>query len=543
MGSCHETRADRTRSIIDEDYRIKQEMIRNLYYNSRVQQEFVPNPYEERRIHYYPMQNFLNAPKTIVNNEKIISKNRSVLTDVYKLEKQVGEGGYGQVFLVRHKKMNLLRAMKVIPINSKNEQEKTDEEIELLKQLDHPNIVKLFEYFSDSDKYYLITEYCKGGDLFDLIKVKKRFSELSSAYIMYQIFLALFYCHKTNHLIHRDIKPENIVVVRKNKIGEELYDVKLIDFGISKIFNKVEANSDIRVKGSLNYIAPEVLKHKYNEKCDIWSCGVILYILVMGTYPFNGKDKNEILNNIKEGNYSFTTAFIEHSSSEIRDLIHQCLLVNPSSRISAKKALNHPFFKLYEIKEFFNNVNEAFLNKTINNIKNYKINNSLQELTFTYLVHNYPNQEEIALLYRVFNKLDLNNDGKMTKEELKIGLLKYLFKDQVNKDVAEKEIDEIFNKLDRNKNGYIECEEFVRAGIDKKLLKNKKALRFTFDFLDKNKNGEVSVEELKEVFGANTERDEKALVDLIKSIDTDCNGQISFDEFYSMIMRIINGLI
>jgi calcium-dependent protein kinase len=164
-------------------------------------------------------------------------------------------------------------------------------------------------------------------------------------------------------------------------------------------------------------------------------------------------------------------------------------------------------------------------------------------LTFTYLVHNYPNQEEIALLYRVFNKLDLNNDGKMTKEELKIGLLKYLFKDQVNKDVAEKEIDEIFNKLDRNKNGYIECEEFVRAGIDKKLLKNKKALRFTFDFLDKNKNGEVSVEELKEVFGANTERDEKALVDLIKSIDTDCNGQISFDEFYSMIMRIINGLI
>ena len=256
MGSCHETRADRTRSIIDEDYRIKQEMIRNLYYNSRVQQEFVPNPYEERRIHYYPMQNFLNAPKTIVNNEKIISKNRSVLTDVYKLEKQVGEGGYGQVFLVRHKKMNLLRAMKVIPINSKNEQEKTDEEIELLKQLDHPNIVKLFEYFSDSDKYYLITEYCKGGDLFDLIKVKKRFSELSSAYIMYQIFLALFYCHKTNHLIHRDIKPENIVVVRKNKIGEELYDVKLIDFGISKIFNKVEANSDISagIEGWLRFL-------------------------------------------------------------------------------------------------------------------------------------------------------------------------------------------------------------------------------------------------------------------------------------------------
>ena len=208
MGSCHETRADRTKYIIDEDYRIKQQMIRNIYYKSR-EQEYVQEPYEQRHISYFPLQNFQYAPKTFGNKEKIISKNRGVLMDVYKPERQIGEGGYGQVFLVRHKKMNLLRAMKVIPINSKNEQEKTDEEIELLKQLDHPNIVKLFEYFSDNDKYYLITEYCKGGDLFDLIKIKKRFCELSAAYIMYQIFLALYYCHNTHHLIHRDIKPEN----------------------------------------------------------------------------------------------------------------------------------------------------------------------------------------------------------------------------------------------------------------------------------------------------------------------------------------------
>ena len=543
MGMCYETRADRTRYIINEDYRIKQAMIRTFQNYSKQQQDQLSLLSDENQFDYNKERNNQRANKPLNNNEKIISKNSSKLEEIYKLERQIGEGGYGQVFLVRHKKMNMLRAMKIIPVNSKNEEEKTDEEIELLRQLDHPNIVKLFEYFSDEDKYYLITEYCRGGDLFDLIKKKKRFSEMSASYIMYQIFRALIYCHYTHHLVHRDIKPENIVVYKKNNIGEDLYDVKLIDFGISKIFNKVEDNNDHKIKGSLNYIAPEVLKRNYDEKCDIWSCGVILYILVIGTYPFNGNDKNEILSNIEKGNYSFPNGFIQNASPEIRDLIQQCLEVNPSSRISAKKALNHPFFDLYETKEFFIHVTESFLNKTINNIKKYEIKNSLQELTFSYLVHNYPNQEEINLLYRVFSKFNINNDGKLTKEELKNGLLQYLFKDEKNKDNAENEANEIFKKLDENNNGYIECEEFVRAGIDKKLLKNKKVLRFTFDFLDKNKNDEISVEELKEVFGFVNQEEEKAMVDLIKSIDTDLDGKISFEEYYDMMLKIIDGLI
>ena len=543
MGMCYETRADRTRYIIDEDYRIKQAMIRTFQNYSKQQQDQLSLFSEEKQFDYNKERNNQNAAKPLNGNEKIISKNTSKLEEIYKLERQIGEGGYGQVFLVRHKKMNMLRAMKIIPVNSKNEEEKTDEEIELLRQLDHPNIVKLFEYFSDEDKYYLITEYCRGGDLFDLIKKKKRFSEMSASYIMYQIFRALLYCHYTHHLVHRDIKPENIVVYKKNNIGEDLYDIKLIDFGISKIFNKVEVNNDHKIKGSLNYIAPEVLKRTYDEKCDIWSCGVILYILVIGNYPFNGNNKNEILSNIEKGNYTFPEGFIRNASPEIRDLIQQCLQVNPSSRISAKKALNHPFFDLYETKEFFIHVTESFLNKTINNIKKYERKNSLQELTFSYLVHNYPNQEEINLLYRVFSKFNQNNDGKLTKEELKNGLLQYLFKDEKNKDNAENEANEIFKKLDENNNGYIECEEFVRAGIDKKILKNKKVLRFTFDFLDKNKNDEVSVEELKEVFGIVNPEEEKAIVDLIKSIDTDLDGKISFEEYYDMMLKIIDGLI
>ncbi len=548
MGACHETNADRTKFIINEDFKIKQALLRTMqsYTTTNYQQQPRPEEmyYEKRNLNYYYQKKKVPPRTSTQTNNKIIIQNKSMLNEVYKTEGRLGEGGYGQVYLVRHKKMGLLRAMKVIPVNSQHEEGKTDEEIELLKKLDHPNIVKLFEYFSDNDKYYLITEYCKGGDLFELIRRKKRFSELSAAYIMYQIFRSLIYCHNTHHLIHRDIKPENIVVFRVND-EKELYDVKLIDFGISEIFTKLEPNNDYKIRGSLNYIAPEVLRHKFDEKCDIWSCGVILYILVIGKYPFVGKDKNEILYNIEHGNYTFPEEFIEKSSPEIRDLIQQCLKVNPSDRISAKKAIDHPFFLLYDSEKFFMHVAEAFLIKTINNIKKYKIKNSLQELTFKYLVHNYPNQEEITQIYRVFNQFNLNNDGKLTKSELEKGLLNHLFKGQniKDKEIAEKETNEIFRVLDDNNNGYIECEEFVRAGIDKNLLKNKKSLKFTFDFLDKDRNGQISVDELKEVYGIVNADDEKAMVDLMNSIDKDQDRHISFDEFYGMMVKIIDGLI
>ena len=550
MGACHQEKADRTRFIINEDFKIKKEMIQTIeeFTKKKLQEESRRlNP--KRVTELITQEEEPSTPKQnkSTNSNNIIGKNRRALTEEYEPEGQLGEGGYGQVYLVRHKKMNLLRAMKVISVKSKTSEKKTDEEIELLKQLDHPNIVKLFEYFSDGDKYYLITEYCKGGDLFDLIKKKKKFSELSASYIMFQIFRALIYCHNTHHLVHRDIKPENIVVFRKNNATDDLYDVKLIDFGISKIFNKVEKKNDNKIIGSLKYMAPEVFEGKYDEKCDIWSCGVILYILVMEEYPFNGKDDKEIIKKIKKGKYSFPDDFIEKSSNELRELIAKCLTLDPSKRISAKDALNDKFFNLYNTSEYFTHVTPAFLNKTINNIKRYEIRNPLQELCFTYFVHNYPNQDDIILINRVFSKFNTSNDGKMTMEELKKGLMKYLFKGKKSKAAAEKEATIIFNKLDKNGNGLIECEEFVRAGIDKKILKNKKVLKFMFDFLDKNRNGEISLEELKEVFrkedGYDSKEDEKHLTELIKSIDTDLNGQISFEEFYNMMLKLIDGLI
>jgi calcium-dependent protein kinase len=548
MGTCHEQRADRTRFIIDEDYKIKHEMIESIRaFNARKTEEENKDP-GKNISQLVPKAQDPPIKPNINMDTRLISKNKRDFLDIYEPKEPLGEGGYGQVYLVVHRKMKLLRALKMIPVNSNESGEKSEEEIEKLKQFDHPNIVKLFEYFIDNDKYLLITEYCRGGDLFRVIKKKKKFSELSAVYIMFQIFRALIYCHNTIHLAHRDIKPENIVIFKKNNTAtEDLYDVKLIDFGIAKKLDINNKKMDDKIKGSLYYMAPEVFGKKSDEKCDIWSCGVVLYLLVTGKYPFNGKDQKEIIRNIKEGRFSFPEDIIDKLSNELRDLIKNCLQVNPAKRLSAKEALKHPIFNKYKINEYFIHVTPAFLNKTINNIKKYDTKNKLQTLCFSYFVHNYPNQDDIILINRVFSKFNTSNNGQLTEEELRKGLMKYLFKGKKNKDAAEKEANSIFIKLDDNKNGYIECEEFIRAGIDKKLLKSKKVLRFTFDFLDKDRNGEISIEELKEVFrnegDYNDDEYDKNMIELVKSIDTDLNGRISFDEFYNMMIKVIDGLI
>ncbi len=146
MGVCNEKAADRTRFIINEDFRIKKEMLKAIEnYTNQKKKEQKKTPNEKPTTSDSQKQRSLALPTNTMitgNNDLIISKNKLTLTEVYKLEGELGEGGYGKVFLVRHKKMKILRAMKMISVNSKNEDEKTDEEIELLRQLDHPNIVK-----------------------------------------------------------------------------------------------------------------------------------------------------------------------------------------------------------------------------------------------------------------------------------------------------------------------------------------------------------------------------------------------------------------
>ena len=262
--------------------------------------------------------------------------------DNYKIINKLGKGSFGSVYKVKNKITGEIRAMKIIKNNSINDNDgvankKFLKEIQVLKELEHPNIIKIFEYYIDNRYHYIITELLTGGELYEAILKFQKFNEKKAAYIMKQILSALNYLHSKG-IVHRDIKPENILVQNENKKNKNYLDenhIKLIDFGASNFFKE---NEILTLKvGSPYYIAPEVLNKSYNEKCDIWSAGVVLYVMLTGNFPFVGKTSQKLFESIKTGKYKNTGKEWEAISPKAKDLIKKMLEINTTKRITARE--------------------------------------------------------------------------------------------------------------------------------------------------------------------------------------------------------------
>ena len=485
-------------------------------------------------------QNIIKSNQLALTNDVLISRNEINPEKIYNKIKILGTGAFGEVWLVKHKDLKKDFAMKLIKKrkNKPSEEKEILNEIQILKNLDHPKILKILDFFSTSNLYYIITEYCPDGELFnEIIKVGK-FDEGQSAFIMNQIFKAITYCHSLN-IIHRDLKPENIMITDREKNG--CLQVKIIDFGTAKISEK--GQSENRYVGSSYYMAPEVIKRKYNEKCDIWSCGVIMYILLTGRPPFDGEDDNEILENVKIGKYDMTNHPFPLLSDESKDLITKLLEYNPNKRISASEALNHSWFKTAEFKkkDQINIVPHSLAKQMINNLKLYRSDNMLRCAVIAYLVHHNTNIEQCVEAGKLFNKIDLNNNGRIEKEELIKGIEKYW---KLTREEVEKQVDCLFNNIDTDHNGFIEYEEFVRAAVDPKIFMSRNYLKFAFGYFDRDNSGDISLEEIKKRFMQNSknnsEKVEMQLKEEFKSIDINGDGSISFEEFCKMMKKIIS---
>ena len=364
-----------------------------------------------------------------VKQETLIIQEKGNPSKKYKPTKILGSGSFGSVYEAKNTIFQNTVAMKVIKKDPNNEidEQEIKNEIDILKKLSHPNIVKIYEFYISNSHYYIITEFCKEGELFSYIKNK--YSERQLAVLFYQVFSGLWYLHD-NKILHRDIKLENIMISKKekdNESGEELFWVKIIDFGTAKIFEKNKKEKD--VVGSSYYIAPEVLKQNYNEKCDTWSVGVILYMMLVGRAPFDGKDDEEIISKINSGEYNSKEPRLLKHSPEVRDLVSKLLQKDLSRRYSAKEALGHPWFEKYGGRSLFSNFKREEIEPYINNLINYSYNSKIQQLVIAFLVHNLPNDESsinVLKLFRYFNK---SGNCKLTKEVLINGLYDYKDKD------------------------------------------------------------------------------------------------------------------
>jgi len=256
-------------------------------------------------------------------------------------------------------------------------------------------------------------EECTGGELFDRIldriEAKKLYSEKEACQIFKQMVSAVSYCH-SQKICHRDLKPENLLFLTK----DENSPVKVIDFGLSKTVGSTkETKQNMKTKvGTAYYVSPEVLKGQYDESCDIWSSGVILYILLTGDPPFNGPNDNDIYRKIAAKKFSFPSPSWDNISNDAKDLITH-MLTDPSKRYSAQQVLSHTW-----VQNMAPNSKDCLLKLNTDNMKKYQNTNKLQKAVLTFIASRLK-EDEIKHLKEIFLTLDENKDGCLSLEEIK----------------------------------------------------------------------------------------------------------------------------
>jgi calcium-dependent protein kinase len=280
--------------------------------------------------------------------------------------------------------------------------------------------------------------------------------------------------------------------------------------------------------GSPYYIAPEVLNKCYNEKCDIWSAGVVLYVMLTGNFPFVGQTTQQLFENIKTGKYNISGKEYNAISQNAKDLIKQMLELNAMKRISASECLNSPFFSIINDN---NDKIPDILPSVISNIYQLNAREKIQQATIGFIVHNIQQTEQVEKLKNIFEFLDINQDGELTYNEIKEAILK-IFPDEY---MNEEKINYIIDKMDENKDGVISYEEFLRVTIDEKVLLEKSNLKMAFDKFDTNKDGKLSKEELANILDKGASEYVDSLLSLI---DKNQDGFISFDEFCHLMSKV-----
>jgi len=280
--------------------------------------------------------------------------------------------------------------------------------------------------------------------------------------------------------------------------------------------------------GTSYYIAPEVLKLKYDEKCDVWSCGVILYIILSGHPPFDGETDKAILEKVAKGKYNFDFEEWNYVSKEAKNLVTRMLDENPATRMTALEALNHPWIKEKAVDATLSK-NQTI--KVFNNIKNFKTEQKLQHAIYVFLVNNLATKEEKNELYTAFKALDLDGDGQISKAELTEGYKKLFGEAQ-----APAEVENIMRSLGVNGRDTIDYSEFLVANMNKQSLLSVQRLEAAFKILDNDGTGYVTKENIKTVFPSGKQLD-GMWKDLMKEMDSSPNGKISWSQFKEFMLK------
>lgn len=466
-----------------------------------------------------------NKMSVSVNKQIFIDSLRGNVEDHYILDKKLGDGSYGTVFLARDRNTQALRAVKKMLKSKIKNPERLRTEIEIMKVADHPNVVRLYEVLEDTRFIYLVMEVCSGGELFDYIVANKRINERKAANLFRQLLLSLSYLH-SHDICHRDLKPENLLFT-----DDTHESLKLIDFGLSKIMKESQAMST--KAGTPFYISPDVLHGSYDKSCDLWSAGVILYILLSGYPPFYGPTDSITLQKVREGSFSFARSEWNTVSDGAKDLITKLLVLNPTERYTVEQALHHPW--IVQTDE----LSELPLSLDIGSLRSFVETRKLQKTVMMYIASQC-SDNEIIQLKQTFLRLDTNGDGTLTINELEAGLAEI-------PGLSQEEIRQIMTAMDSDQSGSVDYTEFVAALLDRTVYLSEEKLWSAFKMFDRDNSNTITAQELMAVLDREnlTSNSSTFWDELVREADTNGDGVIDFEEFCMMmsdrrIQRIVS---
>ena len=432
-----------------------------------------------------------NTQTTIYTTTSSLQKD---INNIYKFKEVLGKGSFGVVrtgYRIKEISPHKIYAIKSIDKTkiSQRDIDNLEKEIDIISSLDHPNIARFYETFHDERYFHIVTELCRGKELSKLLKQNGgKLNERKCRIIIMKILHAINYCH-SHGIVHCDLKPDNIIFESPNEDEENedilnLLDLKLLDFGLSSRIKKNEKLNN--TVGTAYFIAPETIKGEYDEKCDVWSIGVILYYILSGKFPFTGNSNFEIFEKIQKSEPVFKNLFKDISQNAI-DFIKKCLVKNPNERPSAKECLSHPW-----LEPIFKHIHsDVFLkDNLILNFTSYHKCPQLKKLILKYLVNNM-GHTELGPYKSAFYAFDFKNQGIVTKTDIKKIFNLY------NVDTTETQIKNIMSICDEPSNSFLTYSEFICCCINIGDVLTPEKLINTFLFFDLDNNLLIDSNDLK----------------------------------------------
>lgn len=451
----------------------------------------------------------------------VLKQKTAVLKDVYNMGRKLGQGQFGTTHLCTEKSTGKEYACKSIAkrkLTSEEDVEDVRREIQIMHHLSgHPNVISIKGAYEDAMAVHVVMQVCAGGELFDRIIQRGHYSERKAAELARVIVGVVEACHSLG-VMHRDLKPENFLFVSQ----KEEAALMTIDFGLSVFFRPGEIFTD--VVGSPYYVAPEVLRKRYGPEADVWSAGVIIYILLSGVPPFWAETEQGIFQEVLNGTLDFESEPWPNISESAKDLVRKMLTRDPKKRLTAHEVLCHPWVQIDGVAP-----DKPLDSAVLSRMKQFSAMNKLKKMALRVIAESL-SEDEIAGLREMFRMIDTDNSGQITFEELKAGL------ERVGANMKESEIYSLMQAADVDNSGTIDYGEFVAATLHMNKIEREDYLFAAFSYFDKDGSGYITQDELQqacEEFGIEDVRLEEMILD----VDQDNDGRIDYNEFVAMMQR------